>query len=153
MAGPGRLPIPDPDQARRIVADLAAGLTRACAAERNGVAPRTLRSWVARGQKGGRGNGKFMAFRAAVLKAERDAEALAIGSIRQIAKGGLLLERKSTTDKQGRTTVTEKFTQPDWRAWAWWCERKLIEAWGQNPEVLREIFDAYRKRKRKKPDA
>jgi hypothetical protein len=127
------------------VADLAAGLTRACASERNGITDRTLRAWVARGKAGAE---PFASFASAVKKAERDAEALAVGSIRQVAKGGVVVERVATTDKQGRTVVTEKFSRPEWTAWAWWLERKFPEAWGKDTEILRQMLAEYRRRKK-----
>src|SRR3954454_14709980 len=68
----------DPERAKSILADLATGNTRACAAARAGVCERTLRYWIARGKKGKK---PFVAFVAALKKAERDAEALAVRSI------------------------------------------------------------------------
>jgi heptaprenylglyceryl phosphate synthase len=68
----------DPDRAKSILADLATGNTRACAAGRAGVTDRTLRNWIARGK---RGKKPFVSFVSAVKKAERDAEAFAVRSI------------------------------------------------------------------------
>src|SRR3954451_5857658 len=75
----GREPKLDDDRQARILKDLAEGQTRACAAERAGISERTLLRWMARGRKG---EEPFLAFMSGVKKAERDAEALAVRSIR-----------------------------------------------------------------------
>ena len=145
MAGLGRDTKYNDDRGKRIVADLAAGLTQACAAERNGICDRTLQRWIARGK---RGETPFESFVSAIKKAERDAEALAVGSIRHVAKGGIVVERVTTTDKQGRVVVTEKFSPPVWTAWAWWLERKFPESWGKDAEIIREMAAEFRARKK-----
>lgn len=107
------------DRTRRILADLADGQTRACAAARAGITDRTLQNWMARGRKG---EEPFTSFVSAVKKAERDAEAVAVAAIR---------------------TAGAK----NWTAYAWWLERKFPESWGKDAELLREIVAEYRKRK------
>ena len=105
-----------------ILRDLRTGQTRACAAERAGISERCLRYWVSRGKAG---EAPYVSFAAAVKKAERDAEARAVRTIRKAGK-------------------------KHWVAYAWWLERKFPESWGRDAEILREILAAYRKRKRVK---
>jgi heptaprenylglyceryl phosphate synthase len=101
----------DPDRAKSILADLATGNTRACAAGRAGVTDRTLRNWIARGK---RGKKPFVSFVSAVKKAERDAEAFAVRSI--VAAG-----------------------RKNWTAHAWWLERKFPEDWSTNRAEVRAL--------------
>lgn len=101
----------DPDRAKSILADLATGNTRACAAARAGVTDRTLRNWIARGRQGRK---PFVSFVSALKKAERDAEAFAVRSI--VAAG-----------------------QKNWTAHAWWLERKFPEDWATNRAEVRAL--------------
>lgn len=110
------------ERTQQILADLSDGQTRACAAARAGITDRTMQNWMARGR---RGEEPFASFVSSVKKAERDAEALAVGEIRKAGK-------------------------KNWTAYAWWLERKFPESWGKDTELLREIIAAYRKRKREK---
>jgi transposase len=120
MAGPGRDTKYDAERAGIILRVIARGNTRANAAGQAGICERTLRSWVARGN---RGEAPFAAFAAALKKAERKAEGRMVGVIRRAAP----------------TT---------WQAAAWWLERKFPEAWGKDTEILREMLADYRKRKK-----
>jgi hypothetical protein len=74
---------------------------------------------MARGKKG---DVPFVAFAAALKKAERKAEGRMVGVIR----------------KAGRT---------NWTAAAWYLERKFPESWGKDTEILREMLAEYRKKK------
>ena len=73
----------DPDRAKSILADLATGNTRACAAARAGVTDRTVRNWIARGKQGKK---PFVSFVSALKKAERDAEAFNVRLILAAAR-------------------------------------------------------------------
>lgn len=154
MAGPGRGTKFDDDRARRILADLAAGLTRDCASERNGITGRTLRRWLAAGRKGGKSKQAvaLMSFLSGVKKAERDAEARNIAIVQKAAQGGQVVERKTVTrtkrDGTTETEVTEKYSRGEWTAAAWWSERKFPESWGKDTEILREIIAEHRRRKK-----
>jgi len=102
----------DPDRAKSILADLATGNTRACAAGRAGVTDRTLRRWIARGKTGRK---PYVSFVSAIKKAERDAEAFAVRSI--VAAG-----------------------RKNWTAHAWWLERKFPEDWSTNRAEVRQLL-------------
>jgi len=102
----------DEDRQRRILKDLADGQTRACAAARAGISESTLQKWMARGRKG---EEPFDTFVTAVKKAERDAEAVAVGEIRKAGK-------------------------KNWTAYAWWLERKYPQSWGKDSDKIREAL-------------
>jgi hypothetical protein len=147
VAGPGRDTKFTPERRASILADLAAGLTRVCASERAGIADRTLRRWLAKAS-----NDPAMAsFLSAIKKAERDAEAKNVRIILAACEGGQVLDRKTTThtkrDGTTETEVTEKYSQGQWQAAAWWLERKFPESWGKDAELLREVIAEYRKNK------
>lgn len=138
----------DPERSTAILRDIAAGLTRACAAERSGVSDRTLRRWVSRGSrsKPTRYDKEFVSFVSALKKAERDAEARNVAIILQAAKGGAVIQRTTVTKtiQKGETTtttttVTERYTSPEWCAAAWWCERKFPDAWSKDAELLQDL--------------
>ena len=119
MAKRGRLTKLTPDVTAAILADLATGNTRACAAERAGVTVRSLYRWMAAGKKRG---SPFASFLSALKKAERDAVARHVAAVQFAA---------ATT----------------WQAAAWWLERKFPASWGKDAEVIREIVAEYRRRK------
>lgn len=100
------------DRQRRILKDLADGQTRACAGARAGISERTFRNWMRRGATG---EEPFAAFVAGVKKAERDAEAVAVGEIRKAGK-------------------------KNWTAYAWWLERKYPQSWGKESDKIREAL-------------
>ncbi len=114
MAGPGRDTKFDAPRRTSILRDLGKGNTRACAAERAGVSERTLTYWMARGKRGEEGG--YVAFVAAVKKAERDAERRMVGVIR---------------------TASRK----TWTAAAWWLERKKPADWGDQRDVAKQLKD------------
>ena len=120
-----------PEVQTSICRDLAAGLTRDCAATRAGITYSTLRLWVSRGRRGGAKNTAFLDFYTALKKAEQDAIARNVAIVQTAAKGGMVVERVTSTDAKGRTTTTEKFTRPEWTAGAWWLERKFPDRWGK----------------------
>src|SRR5262249_7024469 len=66
-----------------ILIGLKAGLTRECVSERAGISVRTFYKWLAAGR---RGEKPFDQFAVACRQAERDAEALAVMSIREAGK-------------------------------------------------------------------
>lgn len=102
MAGNGKVgrPTKFTDEARRkIIWALRLGNYRKTAAEYAGVSERTLCDWLARGEDG---NSEYAAFLDEVLEAEQAAEVRALGVIQQAA---------------GR----------DWKAAAWFLERKFPE--------------------------
>lgn len=101
----------DEHRSARILSDLAAGLTRKCAAARAGIHSRTLDNWVSRGK---RGEEPFAAFYASIKKAEHDAEARCVGLILKTAEG-------------------------TWQCAAWYLERKHPESWGASREMIAEL--------------
>jgi hypothetical protein len=130
----------------QILADLAAGTSRKCAAERAGVTERTLYRWLARGKGPDRAE-PFVSFLSAVKKAERDGEHLAVRSLLSIGRGGQVLRRTVRTHKDGSESVTEHFARGEWTALAWWLERKFPVEWGKDNEILRQIIADFRKKK------
>lgn len=90
-----------PQRVEAILGALRLGNTRAAAAAYAGVDDETLRRWMPR----------FPEFRAAVVKAEADAEVRAVAEIRQAYQAG------------------------NWTAAAWWLERRRPQDWGRKDRV------------------
>lgn len=149
MARKGRESKLTPERETSILRDLRAGNTRACAAERAGIGERTLARWIAHGKAGKK---QFVAFVASVKKAEQDAENVAIRGIRKAAKGGTLVERRTITKRDGTEEVIEKFSGPQWQAYAWWAERKNPDKWGQQRDVMREMKRVLAKMERERAE-
>jgi len=136
-----------------IIRDLSVGLTRECASKRAGIGERTLARWIKWGKQGVE---PYTALVTALKKAEADAEALAIETIRKVGMGEWTEEEviTTTTTKDGHTTTQTKRKKgrPEWTALAWWAERKRPDEWGKDVELLRQIKAEFLKRKQA-PDA
>lgn len=136
----GRLPKLTPEIQKSILRDLSAGLTRECAALRNGICKRTLARWIAAGRAGKK---QYLSLVSSIKRAENNAEAKSIKGIRKIAEGGIVVERRTITrtkrDGSTEDEVIEKFSQPQWQAHAWWAERKNPKQWGQQRDVIRDM--------------
>lgn len=138
-----------PEMQAKIIKDLAAGFTRECASARARISSSTLSHWVTRGRKGIE---PYKAFYQEVISAERDAEALAVASVRKIGIGGAVIERKTITKTARDGTVTvekiEKYSQPSLTAWTWWLERKFPESWSGRTEIMQDMIADYLKQRR-----
>lgn len=122
-----------PELKTAIVEAIEGGNYFATACELAGVSVATGYDWLARGE--GRGNRcqkpEFAEFAEAIKKATAKAEVEAIGRLRDAAKGGQVITRKTTTRKDGSEVVEESFTYPAWQADAWFLERRLPNKWGK----------------------
>lgn len=95
-----------------IICDLEAGLTRECAAARAGVGNHHFKKWMKFGKQDIE---PFTKFYEDVRKAERTAEASNVITIQLASK-------------------------MDWKAAAWWLERKFPETWSPNSTEYREAM-------------
>ena len=91
-----------PERADRIVALLKAGQDRVTACSSVGISERSLREWMTQGE---RGDERFVEFARRVREAEAECETRAVVQIQ--VKG-----------------------KDDWRALAWWLERRFPLRWG-----------------------
>jgi hypothetical protein len=146
MGGPGRDSKFDDDRRAKILADLAAGTSRKCAAERAGVSDRTLRRWLARGRGPAREE-PFVSFLSALIRAERDGELSAVKQLLAIGHGRILVKRTVRHKRDGTEVVTETFNRPMWQPLAWWLERKFPVEWGKDNEILQQVIADFRKKK------
>ncbi len=96
-----------PEVQAKIVAAIVAGNFRDVAARCAGIGVRTLRTWLARGKAGDK---KYRDFRHALMEAEGAAEINALALVRGAA-------------------------EKDWRAAAWFLERKFPRRWGRRNRV------------------
>jgi transposase-like protein len=136
MAKRGRLTKFSAELSARIVKDLSNGLTRSCAAARASICDRSLAKWLADGRAG---KEPFDAFFTDVKKAERDAEAICVETIRKAGLGGAIIERKTITRSDGTVELTEKFQPGQWTAHAWLLERRH-EDWRMDRDVIRDLL-------------
>jgi hypothetical protein len=104
-AGPGRPSKLTPEAMEKLIGALRAGNFRGPAAFYAGIGERTLATWMREGKE--RPAGPYGALRQAVLEAERGAEIANVAHIAKAAQKG------------------------DWKAAAWWLERKANERWGR----------------------
>ena len=93
-----------PEMLERVDKALRAGLYRKDAARWAGISPATFCNWLLRGEA--QRKGKFREFLDAVVNAEQQTKNLMVGSVLVAAK-------------------------KDWKAAAWWLERKFPHDWGK----------------------
>jgi hypothetical protein len=109
----GRTPKLTPEVQKLIVDAVAAASPRKFAAERAGISTSTLRSWLARGRKERRG--EYLAFLAAIKKAEAEAIITRIARIAKAGQGGQVVEKTTKTitveTRDGKRTTTTITTE------------------------------------------
>ena len=121
-----------------ILQGVEAGLSLPTAALRVGVSVSAALEWVRRGtstDRARRPTGQYVAFAAALEKAKATFESRNVALIGAAAKGGQLVSRRTTTKKDGSTSVEETFTRPEWTASAWLLERSYPDRWGRKDRV------------------
>lgn len=109
MARPTKYDQPTADV---ILKAVAAGLPNETAAKLAGVTARTLYTWK---KKGKAGEEPFVQFLHALMRSQADAVAKAVEAIRSAAERG------------------------EWRAAAWWLERRHPDLYGSDRKRLREL--------------
>ena len=135
MAKIGHIPMLTPEVGRIILESVGQGAVYELAAQRAGVSKRSIYNWLARGRKGGKANAIYVHFLHALEKAKGDRATLSLARIGKAGQGGAVIERTSTT-RDGVTTVKEKIAQPQWTADAWLLERLHDEHYGLNKTEL-----------------
>ena len=131
------------------------GLSYKMAAQAAGIAPRTFHYWIRRGEDEQRRRDQgeqarkseepFLQFVQHLDQAKAEAAMLHADTILQAAQGGKThTETRTvvTTDAQGTlvsttTTTVTRTTLPDWRASAYFLERRYPDEWG--PQNRREL--------------
>jgi len=122
-----------PESQERIVAATRNGAYREIAARLGGVDRATLLRWLKDGREATAGLQHD--FYAAVKKAEAEWEQEQVEGIRDVAVGGQVISRTTTTRKDGTVTVTETLSRPEWTARAWLLERKLYDRWAKKERL------------------
>lgn len=118
---PVRPSIPSREILESVCETVRNGVPAEVAAAAAGVDEPTFEAWMARGERGGRGAGAYMAFCDAVAKARAEAQAQLVRRIADAAAEG------------------------HWQAAAWLLERAFAEKWGRKsiqPKSKREIESA-----------
>jgi len=126
-----------PELHQAIVNAVSAGVSLVEAAQFAGVGRSTVLEWLDRGTGQGRRQGTevYIAFYAAVQKALAADTVRRVARIEQAGRGGAVIYRKTTTHKDGSTSVEERLAQPDWAADAWHLERSKPDQWGRKDRV------------------
>lgn len=109
---------------RVIVKAISSGVPRRFVADLTGVPERTLRHWIQSGRE--KKSDVFIAFFAAIKKAEAKAVESRIKRIEAAGKGGLI-ERTTTTERRLDGSIVQKVVEKEcpgqWTADAWMLER------------------------------
>jgi hypothetical protein len=114
MAGPGRNTKLTPETQKVICDSIAAGIDRKHSALRAGTSARTVRMWLQNARRP-RAKAEYVAFAAAMKKAEADAVARNVALIQKAAQDGT------------------------WTAAAWWLERRHPDLYGSDRKRVREL--------------
>jgi len=108
-----------------------------------GIAQRTYERWIARGEE--EKSGRYVAFVAAIKKAEASAEQHCIDLIEGAAVGPVTTTKtvnKPNPDGQGTIEeVTETVAPGSWHAAAWLLERKYPDRWGRRDQIEHGVTD------------
>ncbi len=110
--GPGRPTKLDDDRAKRIVDALAIGATIRQACDAAGIDAATYHRWIERGNSGDPDDDAYRDFRDAATRARTQAELRMVGVVQAAAASG-----------------------KDWRAAAWYLERRRPDEWGRRDTV------------------
>jgi hypothetical protein len=124
-----------------IVEAISAGNYREPSSQAHGICPKTFYNWLSRGKKG---EEPFLQFLHDIKRAEAQAELDHIRKIGEIARGEAVIERKvikrAKRDGTSEEEVIERFSQPQWTAYAWLLERRHAMRWGKlESEKLTEM--------------
>lgn len=138
MAGPGRETKMTPETVKAICDAIADGVPESHAAVIGGISVRTLRTWMARGKREGKG-----AYAAFFSRVKRARAKFIQSNIKRIKRAGT--ERDVTTIK--RTIVSGQVTEEvqttkrehDWGANAWLLERTNPDYFSSTARELREM--------------
>jgi len=130
-----------------IVTAIRAGNYLETAAACAGIHKQTFYGWLHRGANAKEGDDIYRDFLDAVTRAMAQSEADAIEAIRQAGEEHETIKTRTTSkpiywngkpilDDDGKPiyveeTVTEQFTETDWRALAWLLERRFSKRWGR----------------------
>ena len=101
-----------PAVTQELYSAIAGGNTHETACALAGIAPSTFYEWLSKGEKAK--SGKFLEFAEQIRKGEALAEAKRIDIIRKAGEGKGQFQEK-----------------PDWKAAAWYLERRYPEKWGR----------------------
>jgi hypothetical protein len=99
------------------------------AAQSAGISQSSFHAWMVKGKK--ERSGPFRDLLQAIRKAESDAEVQNIAIIRQAMKGGLVVERKTSRQKDGSGEIVERLAPAEWAAALRHAERRWPERWGK----------------------
>jgi hypothetical protein len=137
----GRSTTLTPALTRQLCATVKGGAPLSTAAAQVGISADTVREWRQRGE--GRHPTRkptplFWQFAEALRRAEAAAEVRHVKVIETVAQGGQLISETTieTPRKDGGVMVrTERrFQPPDWRASAFWLQRRRPQEWGRRRE-------------------
>ena len=118
-----------PELRDAIVKLVVAGNYPEVAAQANGINRVTYYRWMSRGRSDK--EGPYCDFCNAIKDASAKGETANLAAIRKIAKGKTVIERRTVTKRDGTTEVVEKFSLPQWTAYAWIEERRYAIRWGK----------------------
>ena len=128
-----------PEIAQKIINALRGGSTKLAAIGSVGVPESTFYGWLERGERAR--SGRFLEFSESVKKAEADAAIRNATLVQKAAMGVDVLEKTTRTMPNGSIVVTEKKSQPQWQAAAWWLERKFPDEWGRRERIDHQLPD------------
>ena len=130
----------DEQTQRLILVGIRLGLTYSDAAQAAGIHRSTFHRWIAKGNKARRG--KFCDFCDTLSRVNAEAQMVTAKVVHDAAKGGQPIKETRTViraDGSQEITVTEKVSQPDWRAAALILERRFPESWGRRDSLKVEV--------------
>lgn len=126
-----------PETRKALLDAITAGLTYTHACQTVGIDYDTLNNWRKQGAALDKPDEEgFFEFFVALTRAETNASLSMMGTVRKVAQGYKGTVTRKYDNEGNLISVTEEHVPADWRAAAWWLERRYPKEYGKQIQEI-----------------